>query len=257
MKKYTEMKKICGFFLILVLLSSCKLLNPSAMLKAPKDFKYTQLPATNIKEYRLKPNDRLTMKLFTNDGFKLLDITGNELNSTLSGDNLTYTIESDGTVRLPILGRVVIAELTDREAEQMLEDRYMEFYIKPFVMLTVTNRRVMVFPGSDGAAKEVLLSEGNNNLLQVIAMSGGILKTGRAYNIKVIRGDFDKPEIYHFNIRTIDALKDLDFIIQSNDIVYVDPSPQIARNLFTEIGPYLSLLTSALLVWNVVVSKVK
>ncbi|MFN7689654.1 MAG: hypothetical protein ACK5QU_01070, partial [Bacteroidota bacterium] len=75
---------------------------------------------------------------------------------------------------------------------------------------------------------------------------------GRAYDIKVIRGEFNDPKIYHFNLRNIDGLKDADFLMQSNDIVYITPSPQVARNLITEIGPYLSLLTTALLVINLV-----
>ena len=39
-------------------------------------------------------------------------------------------------------------------------------------------------------------------------------------------------------------------MMQSNDIVYVTPSPQIARTLLTEVGPYLSLMTTLLLVLN-------
>ena len=108
----------------------------------------------------------------------------------------------------------------------------------------------MVFNGVDGGAKIVPLPDETTNLLRVIAQAGGISRAGRAYDIKVIRGEYATPKVYHFSLRTMEDLKKADFIMESNDVVYVTPSPQVARKLMTEIGPYLSLLTTLLLVIN-------
>jgi polysaccharide export outer membrane protein len=244
-------KQFIFFVSITLLASSCKFLNPSQMLKAPKDYKYDALPQTKEFETRLNPNDQVTMILLTNDGFKLLDLVGEDrIGNNQLASNLTYRIEYDGLANIPILGRVKLGGLTMREAEMFLEEEFAKYYVQPFVILKITNRKVMVFNGTDGMAKVVQLLDENTNLLRVIAASGGITQTGRAYDIKVIRGEFSEPKVYHFNIRTIDGLKEADFMMQSNDIVYVTPSPQIARTLLVEIGPYLSLVTTFLLVLN-------
>lgn len=244
-------KQLVFFVIITMLASSCKFLNPSQMLKAPKDYKYEPLPKVKELETRLNPNDQISMILLTNDGFKLLDLVGEDrINNNQLANNLTYRIEFDGQVNVPILGRVKLGGLTIREAEMFLEEEFAKYYIQPFVILRITNRKVMVFTGTDGLAKVVPLVDENTNLLRVIAQSGGITKTGRAYDIKVIRGEFSEPKVYHFNIRTIDGLKDSDFMMESNDIVYVTPSPQVARTLLIEVGPYLTLLTTLLLALN-------
>jgi polysaccharide export outer membrane protein len=244
-------KQLVFLVLIALFLSSCKFLNPSQMLKAPKGYKYEPLPQTKELETRLNPNDQISMILLSNDGFKLLNLIGEEkISNNLLGSGLTYRIEFDGLVNLPILGRVKLGGLTMREAEMFLEEEFAKYYIQPFVILRLTNRKVMVFNGTDGNAKIIPLVDESTNLLRVIAQAGGVSKTGRAYDIKVIRGEFVEPKVYHFNIRSIDGLKESDFMMQSNDIVYVTPSPQVARTLMIEVGPYLSLLTTLLLVLN-------
>ncbi len=221
------------------------------MLKAPKDYQYESLPKVKELETRLNPNDQINMLVLTNDGFKLLDLVGEDrISNNQLSNSINYRVEYDGLVNIPIIGRVKLGGLTMREAEMFLEEEFAKYYIQPFVILKITNRKVMVFTGTDGAAQVVQLVDENTNLLRVIAQSGGISRTGRAYDIKVIRGEFTEPKVFHFNIRTIEGLKEVDFMMQSNDVVYVTPSPQIARNLLTEVGPYLSLLTTLLLVLN-------
>jgi polysaccharide export outer membrane protein len=244
-------KQIVLFVTMALLATSCKFLNPSQMLKAPKDYQYEPLPKTKEVETRLNPNDQISMILLTNDGFKLLDLIGEDrINNNQLANTISYRVEFDGLVNIPILGRVKLGGLTMREAEMFLEEEFAKYYIQPFVMLRITNRKVMVFNGSDGQAQVVQLVDENTNLLRVIAQSGGITKTGRAYDIKVIRGEFSEPKVFHFDIRKIDGLKETDFMMQSNDIVYVTPSPQVARTLLLEVGPYLSLETTLLLVLN-------
>jgi polysaccharide export outer membrane protein len=244
-------KQLVFFVTLALLASSCKFLNPSQMLRAPKDYPYEPLPKAKELETRLNPNDQISMVLLTNDGFKLLDLVGEQqIGVNQLGTNLTYRIEFDGLINLPILGRVKLGGLTVREAEMFLEEEFSKYYIQPFVILRITNRKVLVFSGTDGNAKVVPLVDENTNLIRVLAQAGGVTKTGRAYDIKVIRGEFSEPKVYHFNLRHIDGLKESDFMMQSNDIIYVTPSPQVARTLLIEIGPYLSLLTTLLLVLN-------
>jgi polysaccharide export outer membrane protein len=245
------LKQLVLFITLAILASSCKFLNPSQMLKAPKDYVYEPLPKVNELETKIRPNDQLSMILLTNDGFKLLDLVGDDrIGNNQLGSNLTYRIEFDDLVNLPILGRVKLGGLTIRQAEMFLEEEFSKYYIQPFVILKITNRKVMVFTGTDGMARVVPLVDENTNLLRVIAQSGGVTKTGRAYDIKVIRGEFSEPKVFHFNLRKIDGLKESDFMMESNDIIYVTPSPQVARTLLLEVGPYLSLLTTLLLVLN-------
>jgi len=78
------------------------------MLRTGKGYKYATNPdSTRVKDYKLSPNDILTFSIYSNDGFKLVDLTS--LNTANSGyrfqSGIEYLVESDGNVKLPILGR--------------------------------------------------------------------------------------------------------------------------------------------------------
>ena len=58
----------------ILLLDGCRSLNPSVMLRTGKNFKYTPFPTNQKMEYQIAPNDELNFNIYSNDGFKLIDI---------------------------------------------------------------------------------------------------------------------------------------------------------------------------------------
>ena len=237
-----------GLFLSL-LVSSCSWYNQSVMMKTPKDYEFDVLKDSIDNIYKISVDDKLTFRLFANDGFKLIDLTSyteRPFNSAL--DQLEFPVEFDGQVKLPILGRVQLKGMTVREAEEFLEKEYAAYYNKPFVMLSVLNRRVYIFPGADGAAKVIPLENENTTLLEALAAAGGITSTGKAKEVKLLRGQLSDPEVYHFDLSTIEGVTEADLVLQANDIIYVDPSLNITRETLQEVTPIVSLLTSLVIV---------
>lgn len=223
------------------------------MFKTPKDFKYTQ-PADSVGlEYRIAPNDVISFRLFTNNGFKLIDISNeNQVQFQNLNNGLSYLVEFDGYVNLPIIGRVKVSELTLREAEFFLEEKYAEIYIDPFILLGISNRRVTIFPGNGGNGRVITLTNNNVTLLEALAQAGGITETGRANRVKLIRGDLSNPEVYLIDLSTIQGVSQANIILQANDIIYVEPVGVTRRQLISEIAPILSLITSALTLYFVI-----
>lgn len=250
------MRKIllyCLLPLTAALLHGCYPLNPSVMLKTGKNFKFSEPPKEKIKAYTINANDIIEFRLFSNDGFKLVDLTSFEGNANLMRNaTMTYLIDIDGHAKLPILGRTNLKGLTIREAEAMLEEKYAAYYNKPFAIVKVSNRRIVVFPGYGGAAKVLDLVNENTTILEALAMAGGLQETGRSNRIKLIRGDLKDPQVYLIDLRTIEGMKKADFIVQSNDIIYVEPIPDITRGVVARISPVISLLSSALVLYSFV-----
>jgi polysaccharide export outer membrane protein len=161
----------------------------------------------------------------------------------------SYTIEYDGLAKMPLLGRVSLKGLTVREAELMLEEKYTKYYNKPYVQLMVVNRRVVVFPGGGGDARLIPLENNNTTLLEVLGLAGGLNKRGDARKVKVFRYDSSgKRLIYQFDLSTIDGLQYADMVMQGDDVVYVQPNPDLAREALQDITPIVGLLTSIALI---------
>jgi len=238
-------------------ISGCKSLYSSRMIQTPKEFAYTEKGSQLPQEFRLEVNDLVQFSLYSNDGFRLVDISPTASAQLAQGNNQTYQVEFDGTIKMPLLGRMKLQGLTVREAEMLLEEKYSEYYKKPYVIVRVSNRRVLVFPGSDGAARVVPLNNNTTSVAEIIAMAGGIPTTAKAYSIKLIRGPKENQQVFLLDLSTLDGFNAGNMIVQSNDIIYVEARPMVARNLSQEIGPYISLLNTLLLGYSIIRSSTR
>ena len=232
------------------------------MLRTKKDYKYAKLPATGITTttlYKLAPNDKISFKIYSNDGFKLIDLTslgsGTTANAQMAG--LAYKIDYDGTIKLPLIGRTKLEGMTVREAENFLEDKYSAFYNKPYVLMEVTNRRVIIFPGSAGSARVVPLQYENTTLFEALAEAGGISQSGKAYKVKLIRGNPENPDVYLIDLSTIDGVKNANLVMQAGDIIYIEPKLNIAQGVIGQILPYLSFITTMIVFYEFIKGQAK
>ncbi|MFZ1688473.1 MAG: polysaccharide biosynthesis/export family protein [Flavobacteriales bacterium] len=229
--------------------------NRNIMFKTPVDYAFDQPPDSSSGTFLIQANDNLQFRLFANGGFKMIDLVSDDQGDAKAIQRLSfvYPVEYDGMVKLPIIGRAAIAGLTLREAELKLEDVYRVYYKQPFVQLSVTNRRVVVFNGGGGTAKVVPIENNNSTLLEVIGLSGGLDDRANAHKVKVFR---KKPGggrlVYEFDLSDIDGLKYADMVMQGDDVVYVQPNAEIAREILQDLGPVISLLTSVVLVFGIV-----
>jgi polysaccharide export outer membrane protein len=158
-------------------------------------------------------------------------------------------VEYDGVVKVPTLGRVPVSGLTIKKAEELLEQKYSQFYQKPFVLVNVTNRRVVVF--NSGSTKGTVLNIENEKftLIEALAQSGGIDDFSKAYKIKLLRGNLDNPQVYLFNIRSVEEMKKANVVLQANDIIYVEKRPRYVSRTLNELMPFITLANTFFLIY--------
>lgn len=246
-------KALIFMLLAAAALSSCKYLNPSVMLRTKRNYPYAQGVDSLPSRYLLQRGDLITMRVFANEGFRIVDLTtvesgGVAVQAFSSQNNLLYVIEPDSSVNLPIIGRVKVAGMNLTEAELLIEDRYRNYYNQPFVMLQVQNRRITVFPGEGGAAQVIQLQNEQVSLIEALAMAGGISNGGKAYKVKVIRGHSASPEIFFIDLSTPEKFAEANvFYVRANDIVYVEPSYFAGERIVNSFAQAVSLVSSTIL----------
>jgi len=218
------------------------------MLRTPKGFVYDKFPTVPDSQYIIAKDDIIGFRLMANDGIGLVEVMGAEIggNNGVNGQkqNQEFTVEFDGTIKLPVLGRYKIAGLTERQAEDSLENRFSALYKKPFVQLKVVNRRVTVFPGGMGTAKVIPLVNQNITLFEALALSGGIDPDGKAYRIKLIRGSLKRPYVFLIDASSIATIQQADLVLQADDIIYVEPVERPIRVFTRDVAPWIGLITS-------------
>lgn len=237
--------KILCVTILMSLLYACNY-NSSVMMRTDKDYEFDQPPSDEVSEYIISKSDIIELALYTNDGTSLIDLTAiSENRNQLSIEGaVDYLVEYDGHVKLPIIGRVLLMGKTIKEAENFLEAEYSKYYIKPFVKLSVTNRRITVFPGGGSKGQVIPLMNENVTMLEALGHVGGLTSEAKAYKIKLIRGDLKNPQVYMFDFSTLEGVKQADFVLQANDIIYVEKRNEALRELLRDVAPVVSLITS-------------
>jgi polysaccharide export outer membrane protein len=90
-------------------------------------------------------------------------------------------------------------------------------------------------------------------VIEVLALSGGIVEDGKAYKVKLIRNqDNEKPKVYLMDLSKIEGLAAGNSVVLAHDIIYVEPVPQITNEFVKDIAPLVTLITSTLILFLVV-----
>ena len=252
---------LCGIvcFISIIGFTSCKILSPTVMFETSKDFKYKPFEITQ-KVLILQPFDQLQILMATNNGTNLLELGNIDRTSTAGGsqggsqggqEGITYMIRQDSLVRIPTIGYIKLGGISKDSAEIVLEELLGKFYQDPYIRISITNRNVIIFFEEGTKGMEINIPEEGITLLEALAQAGGLTPNSKAYKIKLIRGDNKNPEVFNFNISSLEEFKKANFILQSNDILYVDSRPRYVNKVISEIQPYLVLMTSSILVYSI------
>ena len=119
----------------------------------------------------------------------------------------TYTIDGDGYVNLPHIGKVRAAEATQSELQRSIESAYIsrQIYTNPSITLTIPNMARFVNTGGEVKAPQRVPFTADLTLLGAISASGGftdfadqgkvrLLRDGKVtiVNVKEVRKDPEK-----------------------------------------------------------------
>ena len=219
------------------------------MLKAPRNFKFDTLTDkyTSI-EYKISPGDVLKISISPNDGFNKINYVADN-GSQISKDYLDCIVDAKGKIKLPLIGLIEVNGKTIRDFEIELESIYKNYYVKPFVTITTSSKRFVVLQAG-GISKSVKLEDDNLTLFEALAMGGGVLGDGKAYNIKLVRNYGGKIYVFKIDLSTIDGIAMGQKRVLPNDVIYIEPRLRLASRALGEAAAFLSIISTTLLVIN-------
>ena len=189
---------------------------------------------------RIMPKDLLTIVVSCPEEPELAIPFNLTVTSPLSKENsyLTnqpvlqqYLVDNKGNIDFPIIGNIHIGGLTKSEAEQLIKDKLQpQFREVPIVTVRMVNYKISVL-GEVARPGTFTISNEKVNLLEALAMAGGMTIYGIRDNVKLIRESADgKQEIITLDLNKAETLLSSYYWLQQNDIVYVTPNKAKARN---------------------------
>ena len=217
------------------------------MFSHDKEFMGSQLTAearaleTN---YTIQPNDLLNVKVYTKNGEMIIDPEyelSKEMNtsSRMNRPDPEYLVKLDGSIYLPMIGDVNLQGLTIHEANLKLGKLFSEYFVDPYVITKYTNKRVTVLGAPGGQI--IPLTNENVTVAEVLAMAGGMQKTGNSSKITLIRG----KELFLIDFSSVDGYYKTNQIVKAGDILYVEPINRVISENSSTIALVLSTITTA------------
>ena len=235
-------------------LTSCNSYKQNIMFKTNK-YPLSRLKlsvAEAEKNYRIQPNDYISVELFDNKAERAIDINiykpsdqnGAGQKSIAQGGAAKYLIRDNGLVKLPLVGDIFLKGFTLHQADSVLELAFNQFYEKSFVTTKFANKRVVVL----GTITQVVpLNNEKMTVIEVIAMAGGISNSAKAQKIRLLRGDLNKdPQVFLIDLSTVQGMAESQLYVESNDIIYIEPVRKILIESISDIYPLIGITTSVI-----------
>jgi polysaccharide export outer membrane protein len=159
-------------------------------------------------EYRISQQDILQIAVFQ----------VNDLNSAVQ-------VSQDGTVTLPLVGKVQVAGRTTSEAEQIIAGKLRQKYLQsPQVSVSVKTYGKRITVSGEVKGPRVLADDGATTLSQAVANAGGVSDLANAERVHIAKSINQHVQDEIFNLDDIHAGKVTDPLLKGGDIVVVEQS---------------------------------
>lgn len=203
-------------------------------------------------EVRVKPNDELTINVTSvtpeaAQPFNMNASMGNMYNSGGSAATIyAYTVDHDGYINFPVLGKVMVQGLTRPEVEEKLTELIKPYFVEtenPVVKVRLSNFKVTVI-GAIGTRVLTVQNE-RMSIIEAIAQCGDLQTLGKRTNILLVRENAEgQKTTARFNINDANIFNSPYYFLQQNDIIYVEPHKMQARNADVSSYTFWTPLTS-------------
>lgn len=228
MKKRHFGKGVVLAAMAIMLLGSCS---------TPKDIAYFQdfnagksIMVQNPVEIKFRADDEIRIMVSTQRE-ELTKQFSLSLGASAASEGSRYTIDSDGCIRFPMLGKIHVAGLNRQELQEMIRELIMEKDLVRDPIVTVDYSNLYVIILGDVGTGRVQIDRDKFTILDAIGSSGDLNITGQRTNVKVIRENYGKKTVYELNLCSAEDLYSSPvYYLQQNDVIYVEMNKKEKRN---------------------------
>lgn len=212
-----------------------------ASCTTPKDITYMQgfnnkdvQKVAEQKRITVQPDDKLSIVVNSTDP-TLAEVFNLAVSQTrvgqvgynnYNGQISAYTVDPDGYIQFPVLGKLKVWGMSRSEVAEMIRKKLEDDNMlkKPTVTVEFLNATVSVL-GDVVRPGEYEIDRENLNIIQAISKAGDLNITGMRENVLVVREENGKNVAYRVNLtNTADLMQSPAYYLQQNDVVYVEPN---------------------------------
>src|SRR5690606_8890818 len=141
----------------------------------------------------------------------------------------TYTIDVNGEIDFPKIGKIRLGGLTRTQAMDLLRAEIGKYIVDPGISMVVRNFRVTVL-GEVARPGSFTIESDRLTILDALGMAGDMTIYGERENVLVIREQDGKKEEFRLDLRKREVMNSPAYYLTQNDVVYVEPNGARIQN---------------------------
>jgi polysaccharide export outer membrane protein len=195
-----------------------------------------ELNVPPVQEIVLMPGDKISVIVSCKDPkltelFNLTYVSQKLGGASGNGQVSGYTIDSEGFIDVPAIGKVHVAGITRKEAEDKVkqtiiaQEQATEAVVTiEFMDLNIEILGEIARPGRYAIDKDVF------TLIEALSAAGDLTIYGKRENVLVMRKENGVQKSYRVNLCSAqDVFNSPAFYLKQNDIIYIEPNDTRAR----------------------------
>ena len=205
--------------------------------------------------YKLQPGDNLFIRFVNTLDERSTVLLNGEGSRALTNDASiylqSYTIDEDGFIEMPLVGKIELQNLTVDEAKERLQTELDKYINQTTIIVKLSNFNLTVL-GEVNRPGMYKVYQSQINLFEAISLAGNMTNFAKNDQVKIIRQTDNGSEILTVDMGSADILASPYYYLKPNDIIYVEPL-RIKQWGFTTF-PYstvISILSLAVTLWAV------
>lgn len=196
----------------------------------------------------IQPNDILTISVTAADPkvtapFNLMSSMPNS-NMTQATDlalRPTYTVDNDGNITFPFLGKVLLKGLTRVQAIELMRAKLSTYINDPGVNMNFNNFRISVL-GEVARPGSFIMPTERVTVLEALGMAGDMTIRGVRNNVLVIREVNGQKTMNRLDLTSQDVLNSPYYYLVQNDVIYIEPNKAQINN--SKLGANTNIIIS-------------
>lgn len=246
---------LVAFISFFILISSCVTQKDVEYMQDQNDTirKFTE---AEFPDYRLKSNDEMFIQISSLDEAAAnvfsVSVQTNQILDAYSASLLSYSVDKDGYLLLPVIGKIFVKDKTLSEVSLILRDSLYHVLNQPVVKVKLVNRYISVL-GEVGQPGHYPYSQEKLTILDAVGLAGDITDYGNREKVILVRNENGENIRVNVSLINSELLASEYYYLRPNDIVYVKP----LENKFWGMrqfpwAVFFSAITTGLLIFDIV-----
>ncbi|AEL24554.1 polysaccharide biosynthesis/export family protein [Cyclobacterium marinum] len=136
--------------------------------------------------------------------------------------NEGYLVDKNGQINFPVLGKIEIAGFTREEATIKMTELLEEYVKDPIINIQYLNFKITVI-GEVANPNTFTLATDRISILEALGLAGDMTQYGKRENVLLIRDQDGVRKAVRLNLNDKSILNSPYFMLQQNDVLYVEP----------------------------------